>query len=68
MRFDPKPLRVAAAAVGDNTTAAIARKLNAPYGTVIRWTSGRTIPDGPNLAAIQRTYGVTAADLFPVGA
>ncbi|MFJ5999622.1 helix-turn-helix domain-containing protein [Streptomyces sp. NPDC092370] len=65
MRFDPIPLRTAAAAKGDNTTAAISRRLNAPYQTVIRWTSGRSTPAGPALADIERTYGVTAAALFP---
>ncbi|MDW4905061.1 hypothetical protein RB628_06800 [Streptomyces sp. ADMS] len=68
MRFDPKPLRSAAASVGDNSSAAIARKLNTPYATVIRWTSGRSVPAGPALASIERTYGVTAAALFPADA
>jgi hypothetical protein len=68
VRFDPKPLRSAAAAKGDNSTAAISRRLHAPYATVIRWTSGRSVPAGPALASIERAYGITAAALFPADA
>ncbi|MGW3711381.1 hypothetical protein ACWDN6_14690 [Streptomyces albogriseolus] len=68
MTFDPKPLRVAAAAKGDNSVAAISRRLAAPYATVIRWTNGSSTPAGPALATIERTYGVTAGDLFPADA
>jgi hypothetical protein len=67
-RFDPIPLRTAAAAKGDNTTAAISRRLGAPYVTVLRWTSGRSVPAGPALAEIEREYGVTPAKLFPADA
>jgi DNA-binding transcriptional regulator YdaS (Cro superfamily) len=63
--FNPRPLRAAAAELGDNTAVAIAARLNCPYATVRRWTSGRGIPAGPALAAIERTYGVTPAALFP---
>ncbi|MGC0427650.1 hypothetical protein RKD32_004005 [Streptomyces sp. SAI-195] len=68
MRFDPRPLRSAAAAKGHNSVAAIAREIDAPYQTVVRWTQGRSAPAGPALATIERTYGVTAAALFPVDA
>ncbi|MGA5084057.1 helix-turn-helix domain-containing protein [Streptomyces pseudogriseolus] len=69
MAFDAKALRVAALAKkNDTTAAAIARRIGIPYGTVIRWTSGRSVPAGPALAAIERAYGVTAADLFPADA
>lgn len=64
MSFNPRPLRAAAAALGDNTAVAIATRLGAPYATVRRWTSGRGIPAGPALATIERTYGVTPASLF----
>ncbi|WP_406014362.1 helix-turn-helix domain-containing protein [Streptomyces sp. NBC_00984] len=65
MSFDPRPLRAAAAARGDNTVTAIAARLGAPYPTVRRWTSGRGEPKGATLAAIQRIYGVTPASLYP---
>lgn len=65
MRFNPRPLRVAAAALGDNTSVAIATRLGAPYATVRRWTSGNGIPAGRHLATIERTYGITPAVLFP---
>jgi hypothetical protein len=68
MSFDLKALRVAALDKGDTTTAAISRRTGIPYATVIRWTSGRGIPAGPALATIERTYGVTAGDLFPADA
>jgi transcriptional regulator with XRE-family HTH domain len=68
MRFDPRPLRSAAAAKGHNKVAAIARELGLPYGTVITWTQNRSAPGGPALAAIERAYGVTAAQLFPADA
>ncbi|MGW4727632.1 helix-turn-helix transcriptional regulator [Streptomyces shenzhenensis] len=68
MSFTPVPLRTAAAAKGDNSVAAISRRLHTPYATVIRWTSGRSIPAGPALAAIERAYGVTPAALFPADA
>ncbi|MFH8530501.1 hypothetical protein ACH4GE_19025 [Streptomyces tendae] len=65
MHFDPRPLRSAAAAKGHNTVAAIAREIGSPYNTVIRWTQGRGTPGGHALAAIERSYGVTPAALFP---
>ncbi|MFF2014037.1 helix-turn-helix domain-containing protein [Streptomyces sp. NPDC058195] len=68
MRFDPHPLRVAAAARGDHTIRAIAARLHAPYPSVRRWTSGTAEPRGIALAAIERTYGVTAAALFTTDA
>ncbi|MET8399611.1 helix-turn-helix domain-containing protein [Streptomyces sp900116325] len=68
VRFNPRPLRAAAAALGDNTAVSIAARLNTPYVTVQRWTSGRGIPAGPALAAIERAYGITPADLFPADA
>ncbi|MFF9284832.1 helix-turn-helix domain-containing protein [Streptomyces griseosporeus] len=67
-RFDPAPLRNAAAQRGHYNVTAIARELGLPYQTVIRWTAGRNVPGGPALAAIERAYGVTAAALFPVNA
>ncbi|MGW6518581.1 helix-turn-helix domain-containing protein [Streptomyces sp. NPDC054962] len=68
MSFNPIPLRTAAASKGDNSVAAIARRLRTPYATVIRWTSGSSTPGGPALAVIERTYGVTPAALFPADA
>ncbi|NEC25165.1 helix-turn-helix transcriptional regulator [Streptomyces sp. SID8111] len=68
MSFDAKALRRAALERGDTTAAAIARRTGIPYATVVRWTSGRGIPAGPALATLERTYGVTAAGLFPVDA
>ncbi|MFE1070961.1 hypothetical protein ACFW5W_06995 [Streptomyces sp. NPDC058783] len=68
MRFDPRPLRSAAAAKGHTKVTAIARELGLPYGTVITWTQGRCAPAGPALAAIERAYGVTPAALFPADA
>ncbi|MER8086579.1 hypothetical protein ABTZ57_15950 [Streptomyces sp. NPDC094048] len=65
MPFDPRPLRSAAATVGDNSVIAIAARLNAPYATVRRWTSGRGEPKGAALATIERIYGVTSAALYP---
>ncbi|MFJ7337844.1 helix-turn-helix domain-containing protein [Streptomyces sp. NPDC101116] len=49
----------------DTTAAAISRRTGVPYATVIRWTSGRGVPAGPALAALERAYGITAARLFP---
>ncbi|MEV0444790.1 helix-turn-helix transcriptional regulator [Streptomyces spectabilis] len=66
--FNTIALRTAAAAKGDNTTADIARRLGTPYGTVVRWTSGRGRPSSPAVAAMERTYGVTASELFPENA
>ncbi|MGC0205260.1 helix-turn-helix domain-containing protein [Streptomyces levis] len=65
MTFDLKALRVAAIERNDTTAAAIARRTGIPYPTVIRWTSGKGVPAGPALAAIERAYGITAARLFP---
>ncbi|MDK0520347.1 hypothetical protein [Streptomyces sp. ML-6] len=65
MAFDPRPLRTAAAACGDNQVTQIAARLRAPYSTVRRWTGGQGEPNGPALANIERTYGVTAASLYP---
>ncbi|MEU1082347.1 helix-turn-helix transcriptional regulator [Streptomyces sp. NPDC005908] len=66
--FDLKALRRAAIDHGDTSAAAIARRLGMPYGTVIRWTSGRAAPSGPALAAIERAYGLTPAQLYPADA
>ncbi|MYY08796.1 XRE family transcriptional regulator [Streptomyces sp. SID4919] len=68
MSFTVTPLRTAAAAHGDHSAAAIARRIGAPYPSVIRWTSGRSVPAGPALALIERAYGVTPAALFPADA
>ncbi|MEV5086839.1 helix-turn-helix domain-containing protein [Streptomyces griseoincarnatus] len=69
MSFNPKPLRLAAATRHeDYSVPAIARRLSLPPATVYRWTSGRGVPSGESLAVIERTYGVTAADLFPADA
>lgn len=68
MGFTPLPLRAAAAALGDTTAVAIAERLETPYVTVRRWTSGRGVPSGPSLADIERIYGVTSAQLFPADA
>ncbi|MFE2224773.1 helix-turn-helix domain-containing protein, partial [Agrobacterium deltaense] len=63
--FNPRALRAAAAAVGDNTVVSIAARLALPYSTVRRWTSSSAQPTGEALATIERTYGVTPAQLFP---
>ncbi|GGW68241.1 helix-turn-helix domain-containing protein [Streptomyces griseoloalbus] len=68
MAFDLTALRVSALDKGDTTAAAISRRIGVPYATVIRWTSGRGVPAGPALAAIERAYGITPARLFPVDA
>ncbi|MGW2591991.1 helix-turn-helix domain-containing protein [Streptomyces sp. NPDC001515] len=65
MKFDPRPLRSAAAAAGDSTVVAIAERIGIPYVSVRRWTSGRGEPKGPALAAIERAYGITPAALYP---
>jgi transcriptional regulator with XRE-family HTH domain len=67
MPFDPTPLLDAAAQPPhrNRTLTSIADRLGVPYGTLRRWTSGRNVPNGPALARIERTYGVTAAQLWP---
>lgn len=64
--FDPTALRTAAAERHkDYKIRAIAARLEAPYASVRRWTSGTGEPSGPRLADIERVYGVTPAQLWP---
>ncbi|WP_159395612.1 helix-turn-helix domain-containing protein [Streptomyces sp. 3211] len=64
MSFAHEALICAAGRRGDHTTADMARRLGVPYLTVYRWVTGRNTPGPAGLAAIERTYGLTAAALF----
>ncbi|MGW3057712.1 hypothetical protein ACWC98_17575 [Streptomyces goshikiensis] len=64
MSFTYSTLICAAGRRGDHTTADMARRLGVPYLTVYRWVTGRNAPGPAGLAAIERTYGLTAASLF----
>ncbi len=64
MSYAPSALVAAAQATGDHTPADMARRMGMPYLTVYRWATGRHVPGPSGLAAIERAYGLTAADLM----
>ncbi|MEF3114515.1 helix-turn-helix transcriptional regulator [Streptomyces chrestomyceticus] len=64
MSYTPAHLIAAASTRGDNTTAEIARRLGVPYVSAYRWLTGRNAPGPHALAAIERAYGVTAAEIL----
>jgi transcriptional regulator with XRE-family HTH domain len=69
MAFDVKLLRHTAVAKHDDYRIGdIARRLGVPPANVSRWATGHSVPSGPALAAIERAYGITAAQLFPADA
>ncbi|MFD8948963.1 helix-turn-helix domain-containing protein [Streptomyces xanthophaeus] len=65
MSFAHEALIYAARVRGDHTTADMARRMGVPYLTVYRWVTGRNTPGPAGLTAIERTYGLTSAALFP---
>ncbi|MFD7510170.1 hypothetical protein ACFV5N_12630 [Streptomyces sp. NPDC059853] len=64
MTYTPAPLLRVAHARGDRSAADIARRLDVPYLAAYRWTTGRATPGPAGLAAIERVYGLTSADLI----
>ncbi|MFE7115465.1 helix-turn-helix domain-containing protein [Streptomyces sp. NPDC057654] len=64
MSFAPGTLLDAAHKAGDHTPADMARRMGVAYLTAYRWATGRTTPSPRGLAAIERTYGLTPADLM----
>ncbi|MFI5808913.1 helix-turn-helix domain-containing protein [Streptomyces sp. NPDC051561] len=64
MSYAPAALLAAAEAAGDRTPADMARRMRVPYLAVYRWATGRNAPSPAGLAAIERTYGLTPADLL----
>ncbi|MGW7431832.1 helix-turn-helix domain-containing protein [Streptomyces sp. NPDC054861] len=64
MSYAPAVLRAAAEKAGDATPADMARRMGVPYLTVYRWVTGRNAPGPSGLAAIERTYGLTPADVM----
>ena len=62
--YTPAHLIAAAQAHGDHSSADIARRLGVPYVSAYRWVTGRHAPGPAALAAIERTYGVTAATIL----
>ncbi|MFD9600234.1 helix-turn-helix domain-containing protein [Streptomyces sp. NPDC059970] len=64
MSYAPAALVAAAQAKGDRTPADMARRMGVPYLAVYRWATGRNAPSQAGLAAIERTYGLTAAALI----
>ncbi|MFH8403764.1 helix-turn-helix domain-containing protein [Streptomyces sp. NPDC018019] len=63
MPYASAALRAAATKRGDHTPAAMARRMGVPYLAAYRWATGRHAPSPAGLAAIERAYGLTAADL-----
>lgn len=61
--YDPRVLVGVAAARGDDRPARIAERVGMPYSSVYHWTRGRP-PGSAGLAAIQRAYGLTAAEMW----
>lgn len=64
MGYKPAHLISAAEAHGDSTCAEMARTLGVPYISAYRWYTGRNSPNAQGLAAIERAYGVTAAEIL----
>ncbi|ARF55976.1 helix-turn-helix domain-containing protein [Streptomyces gilvosporeus] len=64
MHFDHARLLAALAAAGDTTDAKIAHRLGVNPSTAWRLRNGVTRPAARTLAAIERAYGVTAAELY----
>ncbi|MEU7046070.1 helix-turn-helix transcriptional regulator [Streptomyces varsoviensis] len=64
MSFVPGTLLDAAHKAGDHTPAAMARRMGVAYLAAYRWATGRNAPSPSGLAAIERTYGLTPADLM----
>lgn len=64
MHIDRARLLAAIAAAGDLTDAAIARRLGVNPSTAWRLRNARTVPATSTLAAIERAYGLTPAQLF----
>ncbi|MCM2420277.1 helix-turn-helix transcriptional regulator [Streptomyces sp. RKAG293] len=64
MAYAPAALLAAAHRAGDQTPADMARRMGLPYLAVYRWATGRHAPSPNGLAAIERTYGLTPADLM----
>ncbi|MET9291147.1 helix-turn-helix transcriptional regulator [Streptomyces sp. NPDC003077] len=62
--YVPAALLVAAEGLGDRTPADMARRMGVPYLAAYRWATGRHAPNPSGLAAIERAYGLTAADLM----
>ncbi|MFF2922759.1 helix-turn-helix domain-containing protein [Streptomyces celluloflavus] len=67
MSYAPHALLAAAYAAGDRNPADMARRMGVPYLAVYRWATGRNSPGPAGLAAIERTYGLTPADLMREG-
>ncbi|MFF0630355.1 helix-turn-helix domain-containing protein [Streptomyces sp. NPDC004296] len=66
--YAPTALLAAARAAGDRTPADMARRMGVPYLAAYRWATGRHAPGPAGLAVIERTYGLTPADLIRGGA
>lgn len=64
MSYAPDALLDAARKAGDRTPADMARRMKVPYLAAYRWATGRHAPSPSGLAAIERTYGLTSADLM----
>lgn len=63
-RLNIKLLRTAAAAKGDTTGYAIARRTGLAESTVCRWLSGQTQPGSISLITLRDAYGVATDDLL----
>ncbi|MFE7638332.1 helix-turn-helix domain-containing protein [Kitasatospora sp. NPDC057518] len=64
MSYQHERLVCAARAAGDRTDSDIAERLKVAPVTAWRLRTGRTTPAGRTLAAIERAYGLTPADLL----
>ncbi|WKU45999.1 helix-turn-helix transcriptional regulator [Streptomyces sp. VNUA116] len=64
MSYAPAALVAAAQAKGDRTPADMARRMNVSYLAVYRWAKGKHVPGPAGLAAIERAYGLTPAELM----
>ncbi|MGD3111773.1 helix-turn-helix domain-containing protein [Streptomyces sp. YGL11-2] len=64
MSYAPSALVTAARTKGDRTPADMARRMGMPYLAVYRWATGRHAPGPSGLAAIEKAYGLTPADLM----
>ncbi|MEU1674065.1 helix-turn-helix transcriptional regulator [Streptomyces roseifaciens] len=64
MSYAPAALVAAAQAKGDRTPADMARRMGVSYLAVYRWTKGLHAPGPAGLAAIERAYGLTPAELI----
>ncbi|MCT9090611.1 helix-turn-helix domain-containing protein [Streptomyces sp. ASQP_92] len=64
MHYNHRRLVDAMAKVGDTKSPQVAQRLDVHPATAWRLIKGRSKPAGETLAAIEREYGLTAADLY----